>query len=381
MKTLLPIQKGTLQIKKINLILTIATALLLSAFMTGCGEDEADVDPVESLTSGESPIPEYEDEADVDPVESLYKELVGTYDLLKSEASGDGVKLVVEPPEVSGTMTISSDQKIIYKLQVFEVSDFATGSFEIFPDEGIMLIDIEAVDMISRVTYTWDGEILTMVVNFETYVGKYFWRKLNNSVIELQPAEPQLPLETEPPPSAVLVSANPSDGSTIAANSVITLVFSSDPGHVASNAGFVTGAGKTRRLSGPFPVGALNLNITWVNGDGAFSLNYTVIVPDETAPEITGGTIKDGDKDVDPDAIHEGAIVITFNEVVVVENIALQTEDGDDVGWLGASEGNEVWLELVAGGELRNKTTYVIKGKVSDAAGNETEISITFVTR
>ena len=359
MKNLLPIQKGTLQIKKINLILTIATALLLSAFMTGCGEDEADVDPVESL----------------------YKELVGTYDLFKTEVSEDGVKLVAEPPNVSGTMTISSDQKIIYKLQVFEVSDFATGSFEIFPDEGIMLIDIEAVDMISRVAYTWDGEILTMVVNFETYVGKYFWRKLNNSVIELQPAEPQLPLETEPPPSAVLVSANPPDGSTIAANSVITLVFSSDPGDVVSNAGFVSFLGQTRSLSGPFPVGALNLNITWVNGDGAFSLNYTVIVPDETAPEVTGGTIEDGDKDVDPDAIHnEGKIVITFNEVVVVENIVLQTEGGDDVGWSGATEGNKVWLSLVAGGELRNKTTYVIKGKVSDTAGNETEISITFVT-
>ncbi len=142
--------------------------------MTGCGEDEGKAG-----------------------VESLYKELVGTYDLLKSEVSEDGAKLEVEPPKVSGTMTISSDQKIILKLQLFEVSDFGTGSFEIFPDEGIVLIDFETEDMIARFTYTWDGEILTMAVDTGTYVGKQFWRKLNNSVIELHPPYPQLPPEEE----------------------------------------------------------------------------------------------------------------------------------------------------------------------------------------
>ena len=73
--------------KKISLILTIIITLLLNAFMAGCGEDETDVD---TLYEGE------------DDVESLYKELVGTYDLFKSEVSEDGVKLVAEPPKVAG---------------------------------------------------------------------------------------------------------------------------------------------------------------------------------------------------------------------------------------------------------------------------------------
>lgn len=62
-------------------------------------------------------------------------------------------------------------------------------------------------------------------------------------------------------------------------------------------------------------------------------------------------------------------------------DIALQTESGDDVGWLGKVEGNKGTLELVKGRELQNETTYVIRGKVRDATGNFTDVSVTFVTK
>ncbi len=78
---------------------------------------------------------------------------------------------------------------------------------------------------------------------------------------------------------------------------------------------------------------------------------------------MTGGTVIDGDKDVDPEAINsEGIIEITFSEEMT-GHIALQTEDGDDVGWLGKVEGYIGILELVKGRELVNETTYVIVGK------------------
>ena len=96
---------------------------------------------------------------------------------------------------------------------------------------------------------------------------------------------------------------------------------------------------------------------------------------------MTGGTVKDGDKDVDPEAINsDGIIEITFSEEMT-GHIALQTEGGDDVGWLGKVEGTTGTLKLVKGRELVNETTYVIAGKVSDAAGNVTEVKITFVTK
>ena len=180
--------------------------------------------------------------------------------------------------------------------------------------------------------------------------------------------------------AAEFSSANPAGGSEIAANASITLTFSSDPGDVTSSAGTVAGSGKTRTVTGPFPEGALTLSITWTNGDGSTSLSYTVKAADNTAPEVTGGTVKDGAEDVDPEPINADGIEVTFSEDVS-GNIALQTEAGDDVGWIGKVEGTKGTLEPVAGKEIGNETTYVIKGKVADAAGNETEVSVTFTTK
>ena len=168
-------------------------------------------------------------------------------------------------------------------------------------------------------------------------------------------------------------------GGEIAANATIMVAFENAPADVTVNAGTVTVAGKTATITGPFTPGPLALTITWP--DGTMRLNYTVIAPDTDLPTITGGTVKDGDKDVDPEVINtDGKIEIEFSEVIS-GNIALQTEGGDDVGWLGKVEGNKATLELVKGKEISNETTYVIKGKVSDAAGNSIEVSVIFVTK
>ena len=184
--------------------------------------------------------------------------------------------------------------------------------------------------------------------------------------------------ETEAAP-ANFVSAAPPSGSEIAANASITLTFDNAPADVTSSAGVATAAGKNVTVAGPFTPGPLSLTITWA--DGTQTLTYTVTAPDTTAPTVTGGTVSDGDKDVDPEAINSDAkIEITFSEEVT-GNIALQTEAGDDVGWLGSVDGTTGTLELVKGKEIGNETTYVIAGKVSDAAGNSLDVSVTFVTK
>ena len=177
---------------------------------------------------------------------------------------------------------------------------------------------------------------------------------------------------------ANFVSATP-PGGDIAANGTITVTFDNAPADVTVSAGTVTVAGKTATIAGPFTPGALALTITWA--DGTQALNYNVTAPDTDPPAVTGGTVKDGDKDVDPEAINtDGKIEIEFSEDVS-GNIALQTEGGDDVGWLGKVEGNKATLEVVKGKEIGNETTYVVKGKVSDAAGNSADVSVTFVTK
>ncbi len=180
-------------------------------------------------------------------------------------------------------------------------------------------------------------------------------------------------------PAASFSNATPASGD-LASNGTITVTFDNDPGDVtASPAGTVAGSGKSRTISGPFPEGALALTLSWTNGDGSHTLNYTVTAPDTTAPTVTGGTVSHGDEDVDPAEINDGGIEITFSEEVS-GNIALQTEAGDNVGWLGNVDGTTGTLELVAGKEIGNETTYVIKGTVSDGAGNELAVEITFTT-
>lgn len=186
--------------------------------------------------------------------------------------------------------------------------------------------------------------------------------------------------DTDEPVPVNFVSATP-PGGEINPNEWIMVTFNNPPTDVTVSGGFatVTVAGKTATIAGPFTPGPLALTITWA--DGMRTLNFIVRGPCCEPPTITGGTVKDGDTDVDPELINsDGKIVIEFTEEVS-GNIALQTETGDDVGWISKFAGSTGTLELVKGKELVNETVYVIAGKISDAKGNQTDIKITFVTK
>lgn len=179
-------------------------------------------------------------------------------------------------------------------------------------------------------------------------------------------------------PPASFVSAYPASGNIIATNETVSVTFDNAPADVSVSVGSVTVAGKTVIIGGPFAQGLLALTLTW--DGGAQTLNYVVTESDITPPIVTGGAVKDGDRDVDPEAINlDAKIEITFSEDVT-GNIALQDVWGDDVGWLGKVEGTTGTLELVKDKEIRSDTIYVIVGKVSDNAGNSLDVNITFAT-
>ena len=228
-----------------------------------------------------------------------------------------------------------------------------------------------------------DSKTLTVRGNPKFQFGKNYvmiitWatgRKILNYSV---PWPPRMPKPPSPPPAAI-VGVYPSSDK-IAANAAITVTFDRDPGDVTANPGIVSGSGKTRIIAGPFRPGPMSLTISWTN-DGGHTLAYNVTAPDIAAPRVIAGTVRNGDRDVNPRKINNaGKIEIRFNEEVTGK-IVLQTEDGDDIGWIGRVEGNKGIFELVKGKEIGNNTTYVIRGKVLDAAGNKTEISITFVTK
>lgn len=180
-------------------------------------------------------------------------------------------------------------------------------------------------------------------------------------------------------PAAAFVSATPAGGGELAANGSISVTFDNNPGDVTVSAGTVAGSGKSRTINGPFTAGALALTIEWTNGEGSHTLNYTVVAADETAPEVTSSSPKDGAEGVDPAKVFEDGIEVTFSEPVTGD---LMLMDGDDdVGWTSKADGNKITLQGNAGQELSNETEYEITGTVKDGAGNEAEISLTFVTK
>ena len=184
--------------------------------------------------------------------------------------------------------------------------------------------------------------------------------------------------DTDEPVPVNFVSATPTGGA-ISPIVPIIVTFDNPPTDVTVSAGVVTVAGKTATIMGPFTPGPLVLTLTWA--DGTQRLIFRVRSPCCSPPTVTGGTVKDGDTDVDPELINSGGkIVIEFSEAVT-GNIALQTEGGDNVGWLGKVAGSKGTLELVKGRELVNETVYVIVAKISDTKGNRIDIKITFVTR
>ena len=191
-----------------------------------------------------------------------------------------------------------------------------------------------------------------------------------------------------PDPPAAFLAVTPSSGSAIAQNETIHVLFDNLPTGVWVTQGTVTVAGFGAIITGPFTPGPLQLTIGW--DDGSHTFNYTVEdffkpPPDNTAPTVTGGTIWDGDKDVDPEWINNDAVIeIEFSENVdsIPGQIRLLNDDvGDDAGWLGSFQDNLAILELVRGKEIGWGTTYVIEGWVSDPAGNALDFRITFVTK
>ena len=177
---------------------------------------------------------------------------------------------------------------------------------------------------------------------------------------------------------AAFVRATPTVNSELDVNDTITLTFDNPPEDVTVNKGTARTTRNRVRITGPFDPGPLTLTVTWT--DGTETLNYDVRVPDTDAPRITSTSVNNGAKDVDPEAFNRrGRIEVEFSEEVT-GNVALRTAAGADVGWRGEVDGKKATLELVRGKELGNDVTYVIAGKVSDAAGNSTDINIRFTT-
>ena len=98
---------------------------------------------------------------------------------------------------------------------------------------------------------------------------------------------------------------------------------------------------------------------------------------DSKPPKITDSSIEDNAKEVGRASI----IRITFNEPIADGELTLRTEEGDIVETRVNFGTENIHFERLGKNiVLLPLTTYIIEGTVSDAAGNETEVELTFTT-
>ncbi len=78
------------------------------------------------------------------------------------------------------------------------------------------------------------------------------------------------------------IKAIPADGRTIQTDTKIIVTFNGTPTGLKANNGNLSISGMNATIKGPFPLGTLELVLTW--DDGAISLTYTVAAPDVSSP-------------------------------------------------------------------------------------------------
>ena len=363
-------------------ILGVLAVCLFALAMVGCGGDPpVEEDPIKFVSADPVDGSTIQNDATITVTfDGIPEELKVT----GGSATPGGKTVSIVGPFAAGPLVLGLQWEGGGVVLSYTVAEPPAAIIDVDPPEGSTILHWDAIKVTfdSPPARVWVTPGSFAVTDNTVYIEGDFETGFDSGPLELtigwDDEKRTLHYNVSPPP-AVLVAVNPPIGSLIDENETITVIFDEPPVSVWGTVGVVTVAGRTVTIQGPFNPGPLALTIGW--NDGSHTFIYTVVAPDFTAPTVTGGSVWDGDKDLDPAVINTDAVIVIEFSEEVTGNIALQTEAGDDVGWLGRVKGNFGTLELLKGKELSFETTYVIVGRVSDPAGNALDFRITFVTR
>lgn len=185
------------------------------------------------------------------------------------------------------------------------------------------------------------------------------------------------------PPPATDVEISPAPGSTILPNPRFVLTFNQGIIAATVNRFPATGFGQNWRAFPTLVAGSVFLNIEWTNQDGSTGSKavgpYAVREPDRTPPTIISGTVANGEIRVNPERINAGGLRYDFDEPIT-GSIRLLDGSGVVLNWVASVAGQTATLTRVTGQKLVEGSTYFIEIDVQDAASNQSEIRIVFVT-
>jgi len=189
-----------------------------------------------------------------------------------------------------------------------------------------------------------------------------------------------------------LDSTIPADGADLPAGSDLTIKFKGGTvSKVTVNGDEVDAKTTTKWTSAGLTAGQeAEITIEWEFCDGAekgsATIKLNVVAEDKIPPAIVDSSPGDGDKDLDPAKLGEDGITVNFTEVVTVKqgDVYFQIGDDDPISWLvePTEDKTGIILTLKGGNDLPFESEIVLKmDKVTDGAGNEANLEITFNTK
>lgn len=282
------------------------------------------------------------------------------------DSTGDGaIQLLATVPDDGGTISVSGELKMIFSDSI--------GSVTVDGIRATIISDNRASMRIADLGDVAPGTKKTVIIS---------WANLDFSFIGTQTISFTLTLA---PATTVEVDPAPGSAASFYSNTEFTLTFDQEVVAVWLNDVPASGSEVNWKVTPYLWTGAgQTLNIKWVNRDGSTDSMevgpYYIADNGGDPPLIVSGTVEDGATDVDPAPINAGGFRFDFDEDVA-GTIRLTGEAGVDLRWQGSIAGDTATLTPIAGQELVNGTTYKIEIKVQDGSGNQTQATITFVTK
>ena len=197
----------------------------------------------------------------------------------------------------------------------------------------------------------------------------------------LHPDEPY-----DGPPPATEVEVYPRPGATIRSNTPFNLMFDEGVTQASVNGFPAVGTSTIWTAMLVLEVGTAWLNIGWTNRSGtrgAASIGPYVVVPGGEvlgSPTFTGGTVRNGEVNVDPVPINDSGFLFHFDEPVTGV-IRLTDETCTDLNWIGTVQSRIATLTPVGEQKLVKGTTYKIEVDARDAGGDRYRATVTFTTK